>query len=211
MNTLFASPIYLTSSATEITTERDLAAALAKAEAAYVSGDFELAASLFGPLADDGVGKAAFYLGRMLETGRGMEADLLGAASWYRTAALLGIAEAQNNLARLYLTGSGVAKDEVAAEAWLLKAVSNGCGDAALGVAQLYAKPHGGGGPDLASALVYSVVARALGEAAGARNAVTLRALLSPESVREAERRADEIVSRMLAVDTRWTRVVAAA
>ncbi|HTK28926.1 MAG TPA: VWA domain-containing protein [Vicinamibacterales bacterium] len=76
--------------------------------------------------ADRGDIDAAFNLGVLYDTGRGVPQDLGRAAALYRKAAERGHVRAAYNLALLYAEGLGVRKDEVQAAAWYKKAAELG-------------------------------------------------------------------------------------
>ena len=91
---------------------------LEEAEFAYERGEYTKAARLFGPLAEQGVASAQYYLGLMHEKGRGVRQDYPTALTWFRKAAAQGYAGPQSNLALLYERGRGVRKDLARALMW---------------------------------------------------------------------------------------------
>lgn len=86
--------------------------------AAYERGDYELAAELIRPYAEDGDPEAQFKLGRMYQEGQGVPQDHAKAAEWYRRSADAGQPFAQNNLGVLYKHGRGVEQDNLRAYFW---------------------------------------------------------------------------------------------
>lgn len=94
------------------------ATSLEEAEFAYERGEYTQAARLFGPLAEQGVAAAQFYLGVMHEKGQGVRQDYPTALTWFRKAAAQGYAGPQSNLALLYERGRGVRKDLARALMW---------------------------------------------------------------------------------------------
>lgn len=94
------------------------AQSIEEAEFAYERGDYTQAARLFGPLAEQGVAAAQFYLGLMYEKGRGVRQDHSTAQTWFLKAAAQGYAGPQNNLGLIYERGRGVRKDVVRALMW---------------------------------------------------------------------------------------------
>ncbi|KAK3842083.1 MAG: hypothetical protein J3R72DRAFT_523841 [Linnemannia gamsii] len=84
-------------------------------------------------------------IGRMFETGRGVEEDHFTAAAWYRRAAHQGLAAAQKNLAVMYTQGWGVEENFVEAAYWYRKAADQGHSSAQFNLAILYY--HGEGVP----------------------------------------------------------------
>lgn len=77
---------------------------------------------------------AAFYLGRLYETGTLVSHDYAQAAKYYRIAAEKGHAAAQNNMGFLFERGYGVNRDFGEAEKWFRRAADQGL---ALGEANL--------------------------------------------------------------------------
>lgn len=94
------------------------AESLEEAEFAYERGEYTQAARLFGPLAEQGVASAQFYLGLMHEKGRGVRQDYPTALTWFRKSAAQGYVGPQNNLGLIYERGRGVRKDLVRAFMW---------------------------------------------------------------------------------------------
>ncbi len=86
--------------------------------AAYERGDYQLAAELIRPYAEDGDPEAQFKLGRMYQEGQGVQKDHAEAAKWYRRSAEAGQPFAQNNLGVMYKNGRGVEQDNVQAYFW---------------------------------------------------------------------------------------------
>ncbi|MBK9306302.1 MAG: sel1 repeat family protein [Nitrospira sp.] len=94
------------------------AGSIEEAEFAYERGEYTKAARLFGPLAEQGVASAQFYLGVMHDRGRGVRQDYQMAVAWFRKAAAQGYPGPQNNLGLIYERGRGVRKDLVRAFMW---------------------------------------------------------------------------------------------
>ena len=92
---------------------------LAEGAAAFEAGNYDEAASIWRPLAEEGDPKAQFNLGLLHETGRGVAEDPTEAAVWYERAAHQGVTQAQLNLAALHQTGRGVAQNPAEALYWL--------------------------------------------------------------------------------------------
>ena len=92
---------------------------LAEGAAAFEAGNYDEAASIWRPLAEEGDPKAQFNLGLLHETGRGVTEDPAEAAVWYERAARQGVTQAQLNLAALHQTGRGVVQDPAEALYWL--------------------------------------------------------------------------------------------
>jgi len=95
------------------------AASFGAGVAAFRHQNFNVAAVIFGRLAEAGNPHAQFYLGFMYETGRGVPQDYLTAAYWYRRAANQGETTAQYRLGLLFDKGQGVTQDYIEAHKWL--------------------------------------------------------------------------------------------
>ena len=93
---------------------------------AYLAGDYETAADLFHPLAEQGVADAQFSLGYMYTNGHSVPQDYAEAVKWYRRAAEQGDASAQNNLGFMYGSGHGLPQNYVLAHMWYNLAASQG-------------------------------------------------------------------------------------
>lgn len=89
-----------------------------RAAVAHRHGDYQAAAKLWRPLAEEGLVNAQFNLGQMYRYGDGVTQDHAEALKWYRKAAEQGDKESQFNLGSMYLAGEGVAKDEKEAHRW---------------------------------------------------------------------------------------------
>ena len=93
---------------------------------AYISGNYDKAADIWHPLAQQGHAKAQYWLGKMYDFGEGIPQDYAEAVKWYRRAAEQGIAEAQNNLGYMYGNGHGVPQNYVLAHMWFNLAAAQG-------------------------------------------------------------------------------------
>lgn len=94
---------------------------------AYLTGDYKEAYTIMRALAEAQENDLAmYYLGIMLEEGRGVDPDAKQAAGWFRKAAEKGIPQAQNRLALMYRKGTGVPRDYEQAYAWLKTALAGG-------------------------------------------------------------------------------------
>jgi TPR repeat protein len=104
-------------------------------------------------------------LGRLYETGRGVEHNDAKALLWYRRAADHGDADAEDAVGRLYRSGQGVARDYPAAMAWFGKAARHGDAAGERDLGDLYL--HGlGVTADYGEALRWLRLAAAQGNAA---------------------------------------------
>lgn len=79
--------------------------------AALEAGDFKRAHALLLPEAEAGNAVAQYEVGRMLDSGRGVEMDPAAAAEWFRAAAEQDYARAQHALATYFEEGKGVYQD----------------------------------------------------------------------------------------------------
>lgn len=93
---------------------------------AYKKGDFDTAARLLKPLAEEGDAQAEEKLGRMYQRGKGVPKDFERAVQWYQKAADKGDAAAQGRLGFLYRVGAGVPRDLKLAKKWYEAAAKQG-------------------------------------------------------------------------------------
>lgn len=93
---------------------------------AYFSGNYDKAADIWHPLAQQGHAKAQYRLGKMYDFAEGIPQDDAEAVKWYRRAAEQGKAGAQNNLGYMYNNGYGVPQNYVLAHMWYNLAASQG-------------------------------------------------------------------------------------
>lgn len=93
---------------------------------AWTDGRHSEAIAYWRPLAEDGHGEAALFLGFAYRFGIGVERDDRVAAQWYRLAANQGHPEAQYQLGLMYDLGLGVPRDADEAEYWYGLAVDQG-------------------------------------------------------------------------------------
>ena len=110
----------------ELETHRHPADELENAISALESGDYEDAARLFRPLADQGDAFALFVLGFVFASGKGVQQDHKEAAKWYRLSAEKGNTSAQNNLGIAYSSGLGVPQDDAQAVKLIRQASEQG-------------------------------------------------------------------------------------
>jgi TPR repeat protein len=108
-------------------------AAVTRAVKAYQRGDYEDALVSFAELAENGNGKAQYYLGEMYANGQGSACDVAVALEWLRKAAHGGFTQAQERLGEIYRDGAlGIVPDGARAYAWLDIAAGTGSSKAAL-------------------------------------------------------------------------------
>ena len=83
-----------------------------------LEGKADLAYKAYLEAAQAGVPEAQFNVAVMLDSGRGVSADAIGAAQWYARAAAHGNHRAAYNLGQLYEAGQGVSQNTGLARAW---------------------------------------------------------------------------------------------
>ncbi|KAF9135244.1 hypothetical protein BGW39_003924 [Mortierella sp. 14UC] len=106
---------------------------------------YKMAIRWFLMAAEQGHAGAECEIGRLYETGRGVEEDHFTAVVWYRRAAYKGLAAAQKNLAVMYTQGWGVKMNHVETAHWYQRAADQGHSSAQFNLAILYI--HGEGVP----------------------------------------------------------------
>ncbi len=153
---------------------------------AYERGDFSTALPAFRALADRGDAGAAFYLGRMYDTARGVDEDDAEAVRWYREAADRGHRGAQFSLGLKYAAGQGVVRDAAAAARWFETSSLAGYPSAQLNLGTLYAVGDGVD-RDPITAYAWWHVATRSGNLMARDNRDRLRPELSAEELRRAE------------------------
>jgi uncharacterized protein len=99
--------------------------AFAQGQRAYARQNYQLAAQIFLPLAEQWDPRAQTYIGVMYLRGKGVPQNFLVAAYWLHLAASAGYPEAQYFLGLMYDKGQGVVQDFVLAHAWLNLAVAH--------------------------------------------------------------------------------------
>ena len=136
-------------------------------ELAYDNGNYELAYSIWLPLAHTGNSTAQYNLATLYRFGQGIEPSTITAMEWYWRAASQGHVLSQVNLGRLYLSGLGLASNPSKALIWFQLAAEQGSpfGEFYLGVQYL----QGSGietDLDLARGLLLSAANQGVREAA---------------------------------------------
>ena len=104
----------------------------AKANAAYLRGDYAAAAQMYLDGARDGIADAAFNYGYCLYRGIGVACDMHEAKSFFSFARDVDGGDAEYNLGMLYMRGEGVAKDYHRAYEHIRAAADAGCIEAQL-------------------------------------------------------------------------------
>ncbi len=127
-------------------------------------------------------------LGMMYAKGRGVPKDEVEAVKWYRKAAERGIARAQLELAACYASGKGVAQDYAEAIKWYRQAAEYGDAEAQCTLGMCYALGnHVVADPVEGYLWVKRSAEQGYEEAVD--SLVLAKGFLSPEQLREAERR----------------------
>ncbi|MGR4863518.1 peptidoglycan-binding protein [Caulobacter sp. LARHSG274] len=149
-----------------------------------------------------GLPRAQFYLAKMYEVGEGgVKKDLAEARRWTERAATAGEPRAMHNLALYYYKGDGGERNSTKAASWFRKAADLGLVDSQFNLAQLY---EGGWGvsQNPAEAYKWYLIAAKAGDGAARGRAMALRAQLTAEGQRIAERSAYSFRSQASAAPT---------
>lgn len=93
---------------------------------AFKRGQYAAALKEFAEPAGEGDPEALYFLGRMHETGLGVEKDSAKAADFYRRGAQANHAAAQYEYGNLLVLGEGVAQDLLEAYKWMYIAAQQG-------------------------------------------------------------------------------------
>jgi TPR repeat protein len=110
---------------------------------AYENGDYDTAASVLLPLAEEGSPVAQRVIGHMYASGHGLGESPRTAVRWYRKAADQGDLEALNALAMMHYAGKGVAVDWVEAARLFQIAAEQGLPEAQYNLGVIYDDGHG--------------------------------------------------------------------
>ena len=146
-----------------------------------------------------GLPRAQFYLAKMYEVGEGgVKKDMAEARRWTERAATAGEARAMHNLALYYYKGEGGERNSTKAASWFRKASDLGLVDSQFNLAQLY---EGGWGvsQNPTEAYKWYLIAARSGDTASRARAMALRAQLTAEGQRIAERSASAFRSQAAA------------
>ncbi|KQZ18980.1 SEL1-like repeat protein [Caulobacter sp. Root1472] len=146
-----------------------------------------------------GLPRAQFYLAKMYEVGEGgVKKDLVEARRWTERAATAGEPRAMHNLALYYYKGEGGERNSTKAASWFRKASDLGLVDSQFNLAQLY---EGGWGvsQNPTEAYKWYLIAARSGDTASRARAAALRAQLTAEGQRIAERSASGFRSQAAA------------
>jgi uncharacterized protein len=101
------------------------------AQSAFMAGNYEKAATLYRPLAEQGGARAQYVLGNLYRNGYGVRKDDKAAVKWYQLSAEQGDVDAQYSLAESYYKGQGVLQDYKKAAKWYRLAALHGSGSPA--------------------------------------------------------------------------------
>ncbi|MCC7038202.1 MAG: sel1 repeat family protein, partial [Alphaproteobacteria bacterium] len=99
--------------------------------AAYGKGDYQRAAKILTPWAQQGNVSAQIMLGTLFMDGKGVEQDFDQARKWFSLAAQQGNVNAQYNMGIMCYNGDGGEQDDVEAYMWFAVAAKNGSKSAA--------------------------------------------------------------------------------
>ena len=116
-----------------------------QAYAAYKSGNYAQARSLWEDLAARGNTTAMNNLANMFEQGQGIPKDPAASIQWLRKAAELGDPVAQLNLGLAFERGTGVTRDNHEAARWFRKSAEQGDRDAQFNLGVMLATNYGAG------------------------------------------------------------------
>ena len=117
--------------------------ALTAALAALDQHNYDTAAELWRPLANQGNADAQYNLGIMYENGNGVPQDYAEAVTWFRKAADQGNTKAQYGLGVMYENGNGVPQDYAEAVKWFRKAAEQGDANAQYNLGVVYYNGQG--------------------------------------------------------------------
>jgi TPR repeat protein len=162
-----------------------------------VPKDYVEAVKWYRKAADQNLSTAQCTLGCCYRDGQGVAQDYHEAAKWYRLSAENGWAMAQYYLGLCYADGKGVAQNYKEAACWYRKAADQGFSDAEEILGAYYANGQATIDiEDAVDAYKYVRIAEDKGYDAATKTMAVLSALLSPDELREAESRYQEICAR---------------
>ncbi len=110
---------------------------------AIAERNYKLAMLRLKPFGERGNARAQSYVGRMYESGGGVERDYREAMRWYLMAAEQGDAFSASHLGYMYEAGLGVARDEKIAVQWYAKASDQGYAWSQARLASMYRDGRG--------------------------------------------------------------------
>ncbi|MFT5447046.1 MAG: TPR repeat protein [Gammaproteobacteria bacterium] len=158
-----------------------------------VETDHEEAAKWYGLAADQGVPAAQFTLGLLYARGIGRPLDAGESAKWFGRAARQGDADAQFALALAYSQGIGVAQDSARAVWWFRQAAIQNMAVAQATLGLMYEL---GRGVEQSNHCAYAwfKVAGGRGSVRAREKRDSLRALMTPQQIEDAETLADTLL-----------------
>lgn len=133
---------------------------VAAAAEAFKARQFDVAYKKALAAAEGGHPEAMHMLGRMFDSGKGVDRNLQRAVYWYRRAAELGHAAAQHNLALMLHAGLGGPKDPARAVEWARKSAAQGHTEAELWTARALEEGRGVKKDLVRARLLYQAAAR---------------------------------------------------
>ena len=159
----------------------------------YKSGDHMRASVEFLIAAEKGDPRAQLNLGLMYDEGLGVEQDYAQAAKWYGAAADQGIEFAMLNLASLHFEGLGVNQDYAIALRWYEKAAFLGNPTAQYNLGVMHEEGRGTL-LNYVQALAWLRLAKLNGVIIPEEELETLRALMTPDEIRAANKQFETLV-----------------
>ena len=160
---------------------------------AYNAGDYETALKVFKPLAEQGIARAQFILGLMVDRGKGVSKDRREAAKWYELAAEQGFADGQFNLGSMYENGKGVRQDYGEAAKWYQLAAEQGSVYSQVSLGYLYSFGEGVR-KDRVYALMWFNLATFQGYKEAAEAKKTISNIMTPSQIEKAQELARQCV-----------------
>jgi TPR repeat protein len=154
---------------------------------AYLRGEFDKAAILLRPVAEQGNAQAQTYMGILYEQGEGVPQDYAESVKWYRLAAEQGMADAQYYLGNMYRNGNGVPKDEAEAVVWYTKAAEQGKAAAQNSLGELYARGKGSVKRDYVASYMWFNVAATSGNEPYVKGRDKVAKKMNKQEIEEAQ------------------------
>lgn len=137
-----------------------------------------------------GDAQAQYRMGRIFETGDGVDENFVKAAKWYRKAAQQNIVQAQYHLGSLYASGLGVRQSYEKAIQCFRKAAAQGYTPAKNRLGVMYERGDGVEQDFVEAYKWYTLAAAGDQHVFGVANREVLAHRLTPEQMAEGERRA---------------------
>ena len=136
--------------------------------------------------AEQGFGRAQFFLGVTYGNGGGIPKDVGEALRWFRLAAEQGFSGAQFNLGVMYDYGRGVPEDDAEAIRWFRLAAEQGYATAQYNLGVMYG--NGDGVPeDPVLALMWCLLSAAQGNETARSNKESFEQRMTREQIAEAQ------------------------